>query len=179
MKGYVLKCVADPTVFYESGKQISTLKIFFTGEINMKKTLLFAFTLAMTAALTSCGAETGSSAGANTSFPKPPVAETTAVETAATTVSETAAETTKHESPMETVSFTMGNEKCDINEMLDYDSHKTYKASMSDFVKKGDKVESFEGANNAIGTLVLKFQTAEELEYAITHQKEWLKVIVK
>ena len=67
----------------------------------------------------------------------------TAVETAATTVSETAAETTKHESPMETVSFTMGNEKCDINEMLDYDSHKTYKASMSDFVKKGDKVESF------------------------------------
>jgi len=40
-------------------------------------------------------------------------------------------------------------------------------------------VESFEGANNAIGTLVLNFKTAEELEYAITHQKEWLKVIVK
>jgi len=47
------------------------------------------------------------------------------------------------------------------------------------WVEKGDKVEGFEGANNAIGTLVLKFQTAEELEYAITHQKEWLKVIVK
>ena len=46
------------------------------------------------------------------------------------------------------------------------------------WVKKGDKVEGFEGANNAIGTLVLNFQTAEELEYAITHQKEWLKVIV-
>lgn len=47
------------------------------------------------------------------------------------------------------------------------------------WVEKGDKVESFEGANNAIGTLVLNFKTAEELEYAITHQKEWLKVIVK
>jgi len=47
------------------------------------------------------------------------------------------------------------------------------------WVKQGDKVESFEGANNAIGTLVLKFQTAEALEYAITHQHEWLKVVVK
>ena len=47
------------------------------------------------------------------------------------------------------------------------------------WVKKGDKVESFEGANNAIGTLVLKFQTAEELEKAITNQRDWLKVVVK
>lgn len=47
------------------------------------------------------------------------------------------------------------------------------------WVKQGDKVESFEGANNAIGTLVLKFQSAEELEKAITNQRDWLKVIVK
>lgn len=47
------------------------------------------------------------------------------------------------------------------------------------WVEQGDKVESFEGANNAIGTLVLKFQTAEELELAITYQCEWLKVVVK
>lgn len=47
------------------------------------------------------------------------------------------------------------------------------------WVKKSDKVESFEGANNAIGTLVLKFQTAEELEKAITHQSDWMKVVVK
>ena len=46
------------------------------------------------------------------------------------------------------------------------------------WVKQGDLVESFEGANNAIGTLVLRFQTANELEDAITHQREWLKVIV-
>ena len=47
------------------------------------------------------------------------------------------------------------------------------------WVEKGDKVESFEGANNAIGTLVLKFQTAEELEKAITNQRNWLKVVVR
>lgn len=47
------------------------------------------------------------------------------------------------------------------------------------WVVKGDKVEGFEGANNAIGTLVLNFNSAEELEHAITHQRKWLKVIVK
>jgi carbamoylphosphate synthase large subunit len=47
------------------------------------------------------------------------------------------------------------------------------------WVEKGDMVESFEGANNAIGTLVLKFKTTEELEHTITLQRDWLKVIVK
>ena len=47
------------------------------------------------------------------------------------------------------------------------------------WVDNGDKVEGFEGANNAIGTLVLRFQTAEELEKAITNQRDWLKVVVK
>ena len=47
------------------------------------------------------------------------------------------------------------------------------------WVAKGDKVEGFEGANNAIGTLVLKFQTAAELEKAITNQRSWLKAVVK
>lgn len=47
------------------------------------------------------------------------------------------------------------------------------------WVKEGDHVEVFSGANKAIGTLVLRFSTAEELEEAITHQREWLKVIVK
>lgn len=46
------------------------------------------------------------------------------------------------------------------------------------WVKQGDHVDSFEGANNAIGTLVLKFRTAESLEQAITHQHDWLKVVV-
>ena len=46
------------------------------------------------------------------------------------------------------------------------------------WVNIGDKVESFEGANNAIGTLVLKFRTAEELEKALANQRSWLKVVV-
>ena len=47
------------------------------------------------------------------------------------------------------------------------------------WVDNGDTVEGFEGANNAIGTLVLKFKTAEDLEKAITNQRDWLKVVVK
>ena len=47
------------------------------------------------------------------------------------------------------------------------------------WVKAGDHVDAFRGANNAIGTLVLRFRTAEELEDAITHQGKWLNVVVK
>ena len=47
------------------------------------------------------------------------------------------------------------------------------------WVEKGDEVKSFLGANDAIGTLVLKFQTADELEKAIINQHAWLKVVVK
>ena len=47
------------------------------------------------------------------------------------------------------------------------------------WVEKGDKVNSFLGANDAIGTLVLKFDTAEQLEKALAEQKSWLKVIVE
>ena len=47
------------------------------------------------------------------------------------------------------------------------------------WVKKGDFVEPFEGANNAIGTLVLRFKTTEAMEEALASQREWLKVVVK
>ena len=47
------------------------------------------------------------------------------------------------------------------------------------WVKPGDFVHGFEAANDAIGTLVLRFENAEDLEKAITNQREWLKVIVK
>ena len=63
-------------------------------------------------------------------------APTTAAETTVVT-------TTTHISSKETVSFSMGSEKSDINEILDYDSNKNYKAKLTDFVKKGDKIDSF------------------------------------
>jgi biotin carboxylase len=47
------------------------------------------------------------------------------------------------------------------------------------WVKEGDAVEAFHGANDAIGTLVLRFNNKEDMENAITHQSDWLKVIVE
>lgn len=47
------------------------------------------------------------------------------------------------------------------------------------WVKSGEHVDSFRGANNAIGTLVLSFKTADELEHAISRQQEWLSVVVR
>lgn len=44
--------------------------------------------------------------------------------------------------------------------------------------KKGDSVNAFLSARDAIGTLVLRFNTADELETAITHQRDWLKIYV-
>ena len=45
--------------------------------------------------------------------------------------------------------------------------------------KEGDSVKAFQSARDAIGTLVLRFESSDELEYAITHQRAWLNVIVK
>ena len=47
------------------------------------------------------------------------------------------------------------------------------------WVKAGDVVKGFEGANDAIGTLVLKFADAISMEDVLREQKEWLKVIVE
>ena len=47
------------------------------------------------------------------------------------------------------------------------------------WVKRGDKVDGFEGANNAIGALVLRFEDVDKLEKVLENQREWIKVIVK
>ena len=47
------------------------------------------------------------------------------------------------------------------------------------WVKPGDYVRGFEGANDAIGTLVLKFCSEEELVRALACQHTWLRVTVK
>lgn len=46
------------------------------------------------------------------------------------------------------------------------------------WVNVGDQVESFRGANDAIGTLVLRFEDTNAMEYAILHQSEWLHIKV-
>lgn len=50
---------------------------------------------------------------------------------------------------------------------------------LTPYLQKGDCVHTFAGANNAIGTAFLHFDNQEQLEYAVIHQSEWLKVIVK
>lgn len=47
------------------------------------------------------------------------------------------------------------------------------------WVKPGDFVHGFEAANDAIGTLVLRFENADDLEKAITNQAQWLRVVTK
>ncbi|MBR3710788.1 MAG: ATP-grasp domain-containing protein [Bacteroidales bacterium] len=47
------------------------------------------------------------------------------------------------------------------------------------WIKKGDCVNCFEGANDAIGTLVLRFVTAKEMIKAIEGVSSWLHVVVK
>ena len=46
------------------------------------------------------------------------------------------------------------------------------------WVEKGDKVEVFDGANQAIGTLVVKFPSAEMLEKAMANISSWCHVWV-
>ena len=46
------------------------------------------------------------------------------------------------------------------------------------WVKPGDKVEDFDGANHAIGTLVVRFPNSETLEKAMANIASWCKVII-
>lgn len=47
------------------------------------------------------------------------------------------------------------------------------------WVKPGDKVYGFSGANNAIGTMVLRFPSQESLEIAMSDIPSWCKIILK
>ena len=47
------------------------------------------------------------------------------------------------------------------------------------WVNKGDFIEGFEGANNAIGMLILRFRSEVELNEAIKTQRSWLKIEVR
>ena len=46
------------------------------------------------------------------------------------------------------------------------------------WVTKGGRVNSFEGANDAIGTLVLKFESDVEMHHALRDISSWLKIIL-
>ena len=46
------------------------------------------------------------------------------------------------------------------------------------YVKSGDEVHAFRKANDAIGSLFLFFDSPKEMDFALTHQKEWMHLIV-
>ena len=47
------------------------------------------------------------------------------------------------------------------------------------WIKSGDAVGDFSGANEAIGTLVLKFETQERLSEVLADQEKFVKVLLK
>lgn len=47
------------------------------------------------------------------------------------------------------------------------------------WVTEGEKVNSFNSATDAIGTLVLRFDSEEEIKQAMIKRDELVKVIVK
>lgn len=46
-------------------------------------------------------------------------------------------------------------------------------------VNSGEHVETFKGANNAIGTLFLHFDNRQQMDDALANQNKWLKVVVR
>lgn len=59
------------------------------------------------------------------------------------------------------------------------DELKPYVIQTDLWVNQGDKVEGFTGANQAIGTLVLRLPTQEILESAMSDIPSWCKIIVE
>lgn len=59
------------------------------------------------------------------------------------------------------------------------DDIKPYVVETDLWVSEGDKVEAFDGANHAIGTLVLRFPSSAELEKAMRNIGAWCNVVVR
>lgn len=62
---------------------------------------------------------------------------------------------------------------------VDEDFYKKHIIEQEIRVEKGENVMGFSGANNAIGTHFLKFESRKELDYALTHTNEWMKICVR
>lgn len=62
---------------------------------------------------------------------------------------------------------------------INTDFKKTHVIEEEIRLNKGDKVLSFSGANAALGTLFLKFNSREELASALENQKDWITINVE
>lgn len=53
---------------------------------------------------------------------------------------------------------------------------KIYQRKIDLYVMPGEKIRPFNGANDAIGTLVMNFPDKETMDWALAHQSEWIRV---
>ena len=65
--------------------------------------------------------------------------------------------------------------KADIDEAF----MKKYAIETEIRVNKGNYIESFKGANNAIGTLFLHFDTREQMDRLLASQNDWLNILIE
>lgn len=69
-------------------------------------------------------------------------------------------------------------QKGEFKELAIDDSIKQYVHEIDLWIAPGDQVNAFSGANDAIGTLVMKFNTKEEFLSVMPDQKRLIKVVV-
>lgn len=117
-----------------------------------KKIVIFMLALSMCFSLTACKDDTSNQQTEQTSFNTLDISNnndqeqtTKATEDNSNTENSTdvTTESPKHESPIETVTYSMCGQVSDINEVMDYDNNKNMKISLKDLVPSGAKVESF------------------------------------
>ena len=58
------------------------------------------------------------------------------------------------------------------------DSIRQYLVEEDIWVKNGDIVRDFEGANDAIGTLIMRFDATDTMQTIISSQHDWLRVLI-
>ena len=63
--------------------------------------------------------------------------------------------------------------------VIDNDFKEKHVIQIDLWVEQGDKVSDFNAANDAIGTLIIRFDSQEQLQEMMNCQDTWLKVIVK
>ena len=61
---------------------------------------------------------------------------------------------------------------------IDKSFNKKHIIELDLWVKDGDMVNEFNGANDAIGSLILKFDSQNQLDSMMNCQESWLKIIV-
>ena len=63
--------------------------------------------------------------------------------------------------------------------VIDAEFYQSHVIQTDLWIKENDPVSAFKGANDAIGTLVLKFESESELKLALARQKDCITIELK